>query len=204
MLLPHSSPSPLIHLHLHLTLGRQPAWWTSESPAAVRSGRHRLPSPQHTHSPFSHFGRLQLGSFLLQHHGNCRLQIYSPSSSFTSQTCFDSDLLGCRAERSDCLQGDLTLTRRCGDTESANENDGAVKVLLLLLLVVGEFQQMSDIPPGCVGLLRTQSVKCDKKLIHWDVVKHHRYTILTQIHSKTFGYTGRMCISAINVPLNDF
>lgn len=64
------------------------------------------------------------------------------------------------------MQGDLTLTRRCGDTESANENDGAVTVLLLLAVVVEELEQMSDIPPGCVGLLRTQFVKCDKKLIH--------------------------------------
>lgn len=64
------------------------------------------------------------------------------------------------------MQGDLTLTRRGGDTESANENNGAVKVLLLLVVVVVEFEQMSDIPSGCVRLLRTQSVKCDKKLIY--------------------------------------
>lgn len=169
------------------------AEWTSSPPTAT----------QHTIPLFS-LWPTSIRLFSLQLHGNCRLQIYSTSSSFTSQTCFDPDLLGCRAEQSDCLQGDLTLTRRGGDTESANENDGAVKVLLLLVVVVvGEFEQMSDIPSGCVRLLRTQSVKCDKKLIHWHVLKHHRYTILTEIHPKAFGYTGRVCISVVNVPLVD-
>lgn len=82
------------------------------------------------------------------------------------------------------MQGDLTLTHGCKDTESAKENAGAEKMLLLAVAVVVEFEQMSDIPTGCVGLLRTQSVKWDKKLIHLDAVKHNQYTILTQTHRK--------------------
>lgn len=62
---------------------------------------------------------------------------------------------------------------------------------------------MSNIASGSVGVLRTQSVKCDKKLIHLDVVKHHTIHDTDANPFKSI-WLHRQCVRRWQIGLVDF